>query len=96
MPPRSPPECAAEPKRVRVRKPRASQQQVAEVPEAAPAELPKRVRMRKPRAEPEAKTEAGPPPLPVVDAHFFVALGGTLRNLQRDDRQAKLASLRIA
>ncbi len=93
---------AAEPKRVRVRKPRASQQ-VAEVPlevpaaEAAPAKPPKRVRMRTPWAEHEAKTEvAGSPPLPVVDAPFFAALGGTLRSLQRDDRQAKLSSLRFA
>ncbi len=83
-----------EPKKVRVRKPCTSQQ-LAEVPEAAPAE--RKVRVRKPRAEPKAKTEiAGPPPLPVVDAPFFAAVGGTIRSLQRDDHQAKLSNLRIA
>ncbi len=57
----------------------------------------RKVRLRKPRAKPEAKTEAQPPPpLPVVvDGPFFAVLGGALRSHQRDDRQAKLSSLRI-
>ncbi len=85
---------AAELKKGRMRKPRASQQ-VAEAPEAVPAE--NKVRVRTPRARPEKKPEvAGPPPLPVVDAPFFVFLGGTPRSLQRDDRQAKLSNLHIA
>ncbi len=86
--PAEPPE-----KKVRARKPRIPQ--VAEASEVAE----KKVRVRNPRAKPEAKTEAPPagrPQLPAVDAPCFAALGGTLRNLQRDDRQAKLSSLRIA
>ncbi len=70
--------------------------QVAEASEVAEPPA-KKVRVRKLRTTPEAKTEAHPPPpLPVVDVPFFAALGGTLRNLPRDDRQAKLSSLRIA
>ena len=69
---------------------------------AGAASEPKRVRMRKPRTKPEATPEkiADPPPPPpaivVVHAPFFAALGGTLRSLQRDDRHAKISSLRIA
>ncbi len=62
--------------------------------EALPAQ-PKKVRMRKPTPKALLTKDPEPPPV-VVDHTFFAALGGPLKSLQRDNRQAKLASLRIA
>ncbi len=63
----------------------------------ASAEMPPK-EVRKPRGKQVVQTATADPPLPpalVADAPFFAALGGTLRCLQTDDRQAKLAVLRI-
>ena len=61
----------------------------------APVKM-KRTRAKKPAevVGPEPQPQQQPPP--VVDANFMASLSGTLRCLQRDDRNTKLASLRIA
>ena len=91
------------PKRQRARAPKAAaaEPQPEESPPPPGLEPGAPVKMKRTRAKKPAEV-VGPEPqpqqqqLPAVGANFMASLSGTLRCLQRDDRNTKLASLRIA
>ena len=95
------------PKRQRARAPKAAAAAAEPQPEesppppglepGAPVKM-KRTRAKKPAevVGPEPQQQQQQPQLPAVDANFMASLSGTLRCLQRDDRNTKLAALRIA